>query len=53
MVESLDITSEGLRNQGYSLKKEGATVALYYNGSCHRVGFYKNDWDKSVKKAEE
>jgi hypothetical protein len=53
MVEQLDITSEGLRNQGYSLMKEGATMALYHNGSCHRIGFYKNDWDKSIKKIEE
>jgi hypothetical protein len=33
--------------------KEGVTIALYYNGSCHRVGFYKNDWDKTIKKVDE
>ena len=52
-METLDITSEGLRNQGYRLMKEGVTIALYHNGSCHRVGFYKNDWDKSIRKTEE
>ena len=29
-MESLDITSDGLRNEGYSLKKEGPTIAVYY-----------------------
>jgi hypothetical protein len=53
MVEQLDITSEGLKNQGYRLTREGATIALYYNGSCHRVGIYKADWNKTTKKVEE
>jgi hypothetical protein len=52
-MESLDITSDGLENQGYRLVKEGCTIALYQNGSCKRFGFYKNDWDKSIRKVEE
>src|SRR5215216_3038514 len=54
-MQSLDITSEGLKAQGYTLKREGVTIALYHNddGSCKRFSFYKNDWNKTVKKAEE
>ena len=32
-MESLDITSEGLRQQGYTLKKEGLTIALHSDKS--------------------
>src|SRR5215211_1998956 len=53
VVEELDITSEGMKNQGYRVVKEGSTIALYHNGSCNRVGFYKNDWNKTTKKIEE
>lgn len=54
MVESLDITSEGLKNQGYRVVKEGPSIALYCNdGSCHRCTFFKNDWDKTTKRLEE
>ena len=53
MVEQLDITSEGLRNQGYRLVKEGPTIAFYCNSSCHRWTFFKNDWDKSTNRADE
>ena len=52
-METLDITSDGLREQGYSLKKEGSTVALCHNGFFHRCSFYKNDWTRSVNKVED
>lgn len=54
MVKQLDITPEGLKNQGYSVIKEGVTIVLYQNGSARiRVGFYKSDWNRSIKKIEE
>ena len=49
----MDITTDSLKNQGYTVKKEGPTIVLYQNGSSKRVGFYKNDWDKSIRKLEE
>jgi hypothetical protein len=52
-METIDITSEGLRKQGGRLEREGATMVLHYNGFKHRLGLYKNDWDKTVKKTDE
>jgi hypothetical protein len=52
-MEIIDITSESLKNQGCRLEREGATIVLHYNGCRHRLGFYKNDWDKTIKKTEE
>jgi hypothetical protein len=52
-MESLDFTPESLRNQGYKLIREGLTIAIHQNGFCHRVGLYKNDWDKTIKKIEQ
>jgi hypothetical protein len=40
-MEVIDITSDSLKNQGYSVRKEGATIVLYQNGFSKRVGFYK------------
>src|SRR5687767_4237257 len=52
-MESLDITSDGLRNEGYSLKKEGPTIAVYRDsdGLNPRFSLYK-DWNKTVKQIE-
>jgi hypothetical protein len=54
-MEALDITSDGLRNQGYTLKKEGSSIALYHNnnGCCYRWTLFKNDWDKTTNRADE
>jgi hypothetical protein len=52
-MEAIDITSEGLRQQGYTLKKEGPTIALYHNGSCHRCSFYKDDWNRTTNRLDE
>jgi hypothetical protein len=49
----LDITSDGLRKQGYILKKEGKTLALYFNGgSCVRSDILKF-WNKTIDKFED
>jgi hypothetical protein len=52
-MEALDITDNGLREKGYAVKKEGYTIALYYNDSlCTRSTIYKTDWSRTVAKAE-
>jgi hypothetical protein len=51
-MEAVDITSDELRDQGYSLKKEGPTVALYFDGSCKRSALYKEDWNKTIRQME-
>lgn len=51
----IDITGDGLREQGYILKKEGATVVLYFNkhgGDNLRFTIYKNDWNRTTKQIE-
>lgn len=51
-MDSIDITSDGLREKGYLVKKEGNTIALYHDESCMRSTIYKNDWNKTVKQVE-
>jgi hypothetical protein len=51
-MESIDITSNTLREKGYLVKKEDNTIALYYDGSCLRSTLYKSDWNKTVKQVE-
>jgi hypothetical protein len=47
-MESIDITSNGLREQGYTLKKEGLTIVLQSsNGSrSYRFAIYKTTGTK-------
>lgn len=60
MLEAIDITGDSLREQGYTLKKEGLTIALYFNdnhdgasrGSSHRFSLYKADWNKTTRQLE-
>ena len=54
LMESLDISSEGLNQQGYLLTNEGQTIVLYFNehGDNHRFSIYKNDWNKTTKQIE-
>jgi hypothetical protein len=52
-MTSLDITSDRLKQQGYILKKEGKTLALYFNGSsCIRSDILKL-WNKTIDKFEQ
>jgi DNA-binding transcriptional ArsR family regulator len=56
-MEPLDITTDELRQQGYSLKIETNTIALYHHktGSsplCRRFGIYPKDWNKTVRQVE-
>jgi hypothetical protein len=53
-IESLDITSDGLRQQGFILKKEGQTAVLCdKNKGCNcRLAIYKNDWGKTQRLIE-
>src|SRR5919106_6772010 len=49
---SFDLTCDELRKQGYTLKKEGKTLALYCNGSyCVRSDILKF-WNKTTDKFE-
>jgi hypothetical protein len=53
-MESIDITSDRLREKGYLLKKEGVTIAFYVDkhGSSHRFSLYKTDWNKTTRQLE-
>lgn len=58
-MEEFDITSDELRQQGYSLKIEAGTMALYYHkdsssssASCNRFSIYKKDWNKTTRQLE-
>jgi hypothetical protein len=54
-MESIDITSSGLREHGYSLKKEDSTLVLHSDSNGvypHRFTIYKNDWNKTTSKIE-
>lgn len=53
-MESMDITSNRLREQGYILKREGLTVVLQNTRGTHSYRFtiYKNDWNKTVRQIE-
>lgn len=52
-MESLDITSNGLRDHGCTLNKEGITV-VFQNGNAYpkRFSIYKNDWNRTINKIE-
>ncbi len=51
-MQTLDITSETLRQKGIALKREGETIVLYCSdGSQARSSIYKKDWNKTVEKA--
>jgi DNA-binding transcriptional ArsR family regulator len=54
LLEAIDITGDSLREQGYTLKKEGLTIALYFNnhGASHRFSLYKTDWNKTTRQLE-
>ena len=59
-MQSIDITSEGLKEQGYRLVKEDRTLALHYNNGsdnprnhiCHRFSIYSKDWNKTTRQIE-
>jgi hypothetical protein len=52
-VESFDITSEILAEEGIEIKKEGVTIAINRNGQhCTRSSIYKSDWNKTISKLE-
>ncbi len=52
-MESIDITSDELKEKGFQVRKEGNTIALYHEGRlCVRSTIYKNDWNKTVKQVE-
>lgn len=51
-MQTLDITSDTLRQKGIALKREGDTVVIYCSGGSQaRSSIYKKDWNKTVEKA--
>jgi transposase len=50
-MQTLDITSDVLRQKGFVLKREGDTLVLHFNGLEARSSIYKKDWNKTVEKA--
>ena len=53
MVELLDITSDGLKQQGVTVKKEASTIAVYSDKhGSRRFTIFKNDWTKTEKQID-
>jgi DNA-binding transcriptional ArsR family regulator len=50
-MQTLDITSDVLRQKGFVLQREGDTLVLRFNGLEARSSIYKKDWNRTVEKA--
>lgn len=53
-MESIDITSEGLRQLGYTIQKQGLIIIVRSSDGSYSRGFtiYRNDWNKTIKQIE-
>src|SRR5687767_4036286 len=52
-MEPLDITSDGLKQQGVTVKKEASTIVVYSDKhGSRRFTIFKNDWTKTEKQID-
>jgi hypothetical protein len=53
-MQTLDLTSDTLRQKGFTLEREGDTLILRYiniDGAESRSSIYKKDWNRTSEKA--